>query len=105
MDLAHAQTIAVSTLVLYEIFYLFNCRSLSRTIFKVGIFSNRTFWIGIIIMILAQLGFTYSPIMNTLFRSKPMAWADWGKVLLITFPIYFIIGLEKWLWRKKHIKQ
>jgi hypothetical protein len=55
---------------------------------------------GIVITILAQLGFTYLPIMNTLFHSKPMAWADWTKVLLITFPIYFIIGLEKWLWRK-----
>lgn len=101
MELSHAQTIAVATLVFYEIFYLFNCRSLTRTVFKIGIFSNRIFWIGILIMVTAQLGFTYLPIMNTLFRSLPMRFTDWAQVILITFPVYFIVEFEKWIIGKK----
>lgn len=77
----------------------------NRSIIKIGIFSKRAFWIGILIMVTAQLGFTYFPLMNTLFRSLPMKFIDWVQVLLITFPVYFIVELEKWIWREKPLSR
>ena len=62
-----ARTIAVNTIVMIEIFYLFNCRSLKKSIFKMRIFSNKFIFLGIGIMILLQFAFTYHPSMNEIF--------------------------------------
>ncbi|MEA3292669.1 MAG: cation-transporting P-type ATPase, partial [Pseudomonadota bacterium] len=57
-DAARARTIAVNMLVTGELFYLFNCRSLTRSMFEIGVFSNRWLLSGVAGMILLQLMFT-----------------------------------------------
>jgi len=65
-----SRTIAVNTIVMIEIFYLFNCRSLTKSVFRMGFFSNKLIFLGVIVMILLQIAFTYTPIMNDIFQSK-----------------------------------
>ena len=90
-----ARTVAVNIFVFGELFYLFDCRSLKYSMFKVGVFSNPYVWLGVIIMILLQLMFTYLPIMNRFFQSKPIGLKSWGIVLVISFVISAVIGVEK----------
>ena len=45
--LAKAQTMAVTTVILFQIFYLLNCRSLHGSISRIGVFSNRIVFVGI----------------------------------------------------------
>ena len=94
-----ARTIAVNAFVVGETFYLFNCRSLQRSFFAVGIFSNRWLWAGVLITVLLQLAFTYAPLMNRLFASAPITLADWGNILLVGVAIGVAVGAEKWLRR------
>jgi len=96
-DLATAQTIAVNTIVMVELFYLLNCRSLSRSIFHVGLLSNLWVPAGITAMLLAQLLFTYTPLMNQLFNSAPLPVTMWIPIVLIGVCTYFIVGFEKWV--------
>ncbi len=72
-----ARTIAVNVFVFGELFYLFNCRSLTRSMLAVGVFSNRWLLAGVAVMIALQLAFTYVPIMNTIFHSAPIDPAWW----------------------------
>ena len=37
---AYAQTVAVNVFVMAEVFYVFNCRSLSKSMFQLGVFWN-----------------------------------------------------------------
>jgi cation-transporting P-type ATPase F len=37
---AEARTVAVNMFVMGELFYLFNCRSLTRSVFSIGLTSN-----------------------------------------------------------------
>ena len=37
---AYARTVAVNVFVMAELFYLFNCRSLTKSMFQLGVFSN-----------------------------------------------------------------
>ncbi|MCI0477517.1 MAG: HAD-IC family P-type ATPase, partial [Anaerolineales bacterium] len=53
--LAQARTGAVNAVVVIEIFYLLNCRSLTQSIFQVGLWSNRWIIIGIGAMLALQL--------------------------------------------------
>jgi len=46
------QTMGVTTVVMLQIFHLLNCRSLRDSIFKIGVFINKTLFIGIATVIL-----------------------------------------------------
>ena len=90
-----AQTMAVTTVVFFQIFYLFNCRSLHDSIFRIGLWSNKLIYVGIGLLIILQMGFIYLPFMNTAFQSAPLpAWDVMQSVAcaLIVLPV---ISLEK----------
>lgn len=95
-----ARTLAVNMFVFGELFYLFNCRSLRYSMFKLGVFSNPWLLLGVIAMALLQVFFTYSPAMNTLFGSAPLEMIDWVFILSGGLLIYGVVGIEKWLRRR-----
>ena len=96
-----ARTAAVNVFVFGELFYLFNCRSLTHSMFSVGLFSNRWVWIGVGTMIALQLAFTYVPLMNQVFHSAPIGSTQWIAILGISLAIYLIVELEKALRRRR----
>lgn len=94
-----ARTTAVNMFVFGELFYLFNCRSLRYSMFRLGVFSNRWLILGVTAMVALQVFFTYSPLMNDLFGTAPIGMAEWGLILAGGFIIYILVGAEKWLRR------
>ncbi|MCI0744059.1 MAG: HAD-IC family P-type ATPase [Verrucomicrobia subdivision 3 bacterium] len=96
-SLAEARTVVVNLVVMVEAFYLLNCRSLTRSMFAVGVFSNRWLLAGVAAMLAGQLLFTYSPVMNRLFGSAPLGIESWLRVLAIAIATYAIVGFEKWV--------
>ena len=96
-DLASARTAAVNVFVLVQGFYLFNCRSLTRSVFSVGLFSNLWAVGGLIMMVAAQVAFTYLPVLNHLFKSDPVRPMAWVWALLASILGALLVGLEKWV--------
>ena len=96
-DLAEARTVAVNVIVMIELFYLFNCRSLRHSMRSLGFFSNPWVIGGSVATIALQLFFTYHPWMNTLFHSAPLAPADWVAIAAASFAVSMVVGAEKWL--------
>jgi Ca2+-transporting ATPase len=96
-SVAAARTVAVNAVVVIEIFYLFNCRSLTQSVFRVGIFSNRWVVVGIGVMVLLQMLFTYLPVMNRFLLSAPIDLAAWGRIFLAGFVAYLVVEIEKGL--------
>ncbi len=90
-----ARTVAVNLFVMIELFYLFNCRSLTRSAFRIGFFTNPWVLAGSAVMVVLQLLFTYAPVMNRLFQTAPISARDWGIILLVSWGVYVVIGLEK----------
>lgn len=97
VSLEEARTAAVNVFIFIEIFYLFNSRSLTRSVFKIGFFSNPLIFAGVGTMIILQMMFTYLAVFNTLFQSAPLGWDVWLRILLISLGTSFIIAVEKWL--------
>ncbi|MBA3002602.1 MAG: HAD-IC family P-type ATPase, partial [Desulfurivibrio sp.] len=97
--LAGARTAAVNAFVIIELFYLFNCRSLEKSIFQLGFFSNPWVLGGTITMFLLQLAYTYLPIMNKLFQSAPVDFAVWVRTFAAGIAVFLIIEIEKMVWR------
>lgn len=98
---AQARTVAANLFVFGELFYLFNCRSLTLPLSTIGFFSNRWLLVGVTGMIVLQLLFTYSTVMNQLFHTEPIGFIEWAQILLVSFAIYFSVKLEKGYQLKK----
>ena len=98
---AEARTVAVNVFVMVELFYLFNCRSLTKSVFEVGFFSNPWVFAGAAAMILLQLLFTYTPFMNTAFNSAPIGAGSWLRILAAGFMVTLIVGIEKGIVRRR----
>jgi Ca2+-transporting ATPase len=94
--LAEAQTMAVTTVIAFQIFYMLNCRSLRGTLASVGFFSNGTVFIGIASLLALQALFIYAPIMNKIFGSAPLAPLDLVWATLTGAIILPVITIEKW---------
>jgi magnesium-transporting ATPase (P-type) len=96
-NLAEARTVAVNVIVMIELFYLFNCRSLRYSIWSLGLFSNPWVIGGSAATVLLQLFYTYHPWMNTLFHSAPVAPADWAAIVAASIAVSLVVGAEKWM--------
>ena len=94
---AEARTAVVNVIVLVETAYLFSCRSLNRSILSIGVFSNPLALIGALTMIGAQLFFTYSPLMNRLFHTTPLAARSWLAIGAVALACLLAVEFEKWL--------
>jgi magnesium-transporting ATPase (P-type) len=91
-----ARTVAVNTLVLFEVFYLFNCRSLDAPMgLWTACFGSRAVTIAVVTAILLQLGFTYSPPMQVLFSTEALDAADWVRIVAVTVSVYVLVEAEK----------
>jgi len=99
-SLAEARTIAVNVVVLVLVFYLLNCRSLTDSMFAVGVLNYPWIYAGIASMVAAQLLFTYAPIMNRLFHTAPIRGEAWLRILAVAVAGYALVGFEKWIRRR-----
>ena len=93
--LMKAQTMAVTSIIFLQIFYMLNCRSLQQSIFTIGLFSNRAVIYGISILLTLQIGYVYIPFMNNLFGSSPISLAAWAESALFGAVVLPIISIEK----------
>lgn len=93
--LRKSQTIVVTFVIMFQIFYMLNCRSLKDTLLKIGIFSNNIVFIGIGAILALQALFIYNPFMQSVFGTTSL---DFRDILLATgagFLIFPIIWIEK----------
>lgn len=97
LALAEAQTLAVTFVIVFQIFYMINCRSLKKSVLKIGVFSNKFVFWGIGTVALLQAVYIYTPVMQQVFGTSPLSLNDILVVLAAGFAIFPIIALEKWI--------
>jgi Ca2+-transporting ATPase len=102
--LSEAQTMAVTTVILFQIFYLLNCRSLRESFLRIGIWSNPWVYAGIGALVLFQLGFIYLPFMNSLFGTAPLAPSALLQSLLVALIVLPVISAEKRIRSRRHAR-
>jgi Ca2+-transporting ATPase len=96
-----AQTMALATLVVYELFYAFSCRSLRFTLPQLGIFSNKWLLPAVISSGLLTLAVIYIPSWATAFHTVPLSFGDWDVVFISAGGSFLLIEFVKWLVGRK----
>lgn len=90
-----ARAAAVNAIVFVELFYLFNCRCLTHSMFYIGWWSNPWVWFGAAAMTFCQVLLTHLPPLSTLFHLGPLPADVWAAILAYGLVVYGIIEMEK----------
>jgi magnesium-transporting ATPase (P-type) len=95
-----ARTVAVNTLVAFELFYLLNARYLLRsTLSRRGLLGNKYVPLTMLVLVILQLAFTYAPPLQRLFQTVSLGWAQWSRILAVGFSVFVLVEVEKWFMR------
>ena len=78
---SYARTMAFLTIIACQLFYSLSFRSESKSIFKVGIFSNKYLVFAIILGFALQLLVLFVPVLRESFKLQIIGLNDWLKVL------------------------
>ncbi|PHS76809.1 MAG: carbonate dehydratase [Rhodospirillaceae bacterium] len=100
-SIERARTIAVNTLIYFEIFYLFNSRYIYAPVLnRDGLFGNRYVLIAVAVLVVIQLGFTYIGALQVVFGTVGIGWLDWGMIIIVSSSVLFLVEIEKALFRR-----
>ncbi len=83
-DVELARTMAFNTLVFFQLFYVFACRSESHTILEIGLLTNLYLVGAVCISAVLQLLVNYVPFLQAVFHVVPLNGLQWVAVLLIS---------------------
>jgi P-type Ca2+ transporter type 2C len=100
-DNAHrAQTMAFITIAMFQVFNSLNVRSHTKSLFEIGVFSNK-YLIGAIIVSVTLLYLaTVVPFMQVALNTVPLRAVDWGLIALVTSSIFILGEIRKAVWRR-----
>jgi magnesium-transporting ATPase (P-type) len=100
-DLETARTMVVNTVVVLEIFYLFNVRYLHvSSITLRGALGTPAVLVALAVVVVAQFAFTYLPFMQQWFGTRPLALADGALIIAVGAAAMVLLELEKALLRR-----
>ena len=89
-NLIKAQTIVVTSLVVFELVRL----ELIRSNYNLKLFSNKYLIYAVLASLLMQLAIVYTPL-NIIFKTTPLALIDWGYIVLAAIIIWILAKLVK----------
>jgi calcium-translocating P-type ATPase len=95
---AVGQTAAVTTIVLFQVLYLLECRSLETSPFAMSPRGNPWIWVGIAAVLALQLLFVHAPPLHDVFGSAPLQVQEWAVTFALALPVVPVIEAEK-RWR------
>jgi magnesium-transporting ATPase (P-type) len=103
LDVDTARTMVVNAIVVFEIFYLFNVRYLHTTSFTLrGALGTVPVRLALVVVVVAQLAFTYLPAMQALFQTRPVALLDGLVIIAAGVALMIVLEVEKLVLRRSH---
>lgn len=91
------KTITLNTIVIAQMFHLFNNRTYYGFAFNKDFFSNKMVFIVSVLLVVLQLAITYLPFMNSAFQTVPLELAAWRYPVVLGILVFIIVELEKFI--------
>ena len=98
-NMRYAQTMAFTTLMLFQLFNVFNARSDERSAF-VGMFSNKWLWGAVLLSLLLQAAVIYIPFLQQAFSTVSLSLGDWLRCAVVASSVLWLRELSKVVTRR-----
>ncbi|HQM32946.1 MAG TPA: cation-translocating P-type ATPase [Candidatus Hydrogenedentes bacterium] len=93
-DMRYAQTMAFTTLVMFQIFNVFNARSDERSAFH-GFFRNNWLWGALALSVGLQVLVIYTPFLQNAFSTCSLSFKDWLVCIAVASTVVWARELSK----------
>jgi Ca2+-transporting ATPase len=105
-NMRHAQTMAFTTLMLFQTFNVFNARSDERSAFA-ELFTNRWLWGAVLLSLALQFAVIYTPFLQQSFSTVNLSIGDWLVCIAVASSVMWLRELSKVITRivKGRIRQ
>lgn len=97
----HARTVAVTTMVLFQFFQAWNCRSETRSVFLMNPFSNAFLFFSMIAAFAAQIAVVYWRPLQWVFRTDALSLQEWAEITAVALTVVAAVEIDKILRRRR----
>ena len=95
----HAQTMALTTLTMFQMFNAFNARSDTVSAFR-GLFANRWLWAAVGLSLLLHAAVIYVPFLQQAFSTESLDARDWLMCVAVASSVLWLRELSKFVGRR-----
>jgi Ca2+-transporting ATPase len=99
--LVHAQTVAFTTLAMFQVFNALNVRSRRKSLFELGLFTNKYLIAAIALSVSLQVLATSVPFMQVALGTVPLTLEKWGLIVAVASSIFVADELRKLVTRHR----
>jgi Ca2+-transporting ATPase len=99
-DLPYAQTMAFTTLMLFQMVNVVNARSDERSAFA-HLFTNAWLWSAVALSIVLQVAVVNLPVLQRAFGTMPLSGSDWLFCAVVASSVLWLRELDKVLSRSR----
>ncbi|HHX40264.1 MAG TPA: hypothetical protein GX715_09895, partial [Armatimonadetes bacterium] len=96
-DLAQARTVAFATMSVFQLFNIYNTRSLTDSVFRIGLWSNRWVTWGVLFSATLLIAAIHIGFLQTALRTVPLTLGQWGIVVLVSSTVLIAEEIRKWV--------
>ncbi|HED00705.1 MAG TPA: HAD family hydrolase [Proteobacteria bacterium] len=97
VPLERSRTIALTTMVFFQFYQAFNCRSETQSIFRMSPRGNPFLFFSMVAAFFAHLAVLYVPALQWVFRTVPLAPIEWLEIGMVTMTIIIAVEIDKWI--------
>lgn len=95
-----ARTVAFLSISMFSLFNVLNMRSLNKSIFRIGFFSNKWIIWGLILSFLATIAIIYIPGISNIFSFTPLDLSELLIITLVASSVFIVIETYKFIKNK-----
>ena len=96
-DLIRAQTLGFTTMAMFQVFNALNCRSRTKSVFKIGFFTNKYLFGAMIASVSLQIMATILPFFQVALRTVPLSGWDWLTITLVSSSVFIADEVRKFV--------
>jgi Ca2+-transporting ATPase len=90
-----AQTMAFTTLSFFQMSHVMNCRSLERSLFKIGWRSNPYLILAVLGTIIMQMAVVYLPPLQAIFKTTALSFQELITIILVSLTPILVVEIRK----------
>ncbi|CAK1585933.1 unnamed protein product [Parnassius mnemosyne] len=92
-------TMTFTCFVLFDMFNALSCRTQSKSVFQVGLFSNRMFLVAVTLSLVGQMLVIYFPPLQRVFQTEALTGHDLIFLVCLTSSVFIVSEIKKFIER------
>lgn len=98
-DIVHARTMTLITMAMFQWFNAWNCRSATKSVFQLGLLTNRWLVVTTVFVFSLQIAVLHVPFLQRIFKTVPISLTQWLLIIALSSLLFVVEEIRKWFVR------